>query len=351
MCYSLLVVSCLLFVFLTKIIIKMLPLHPTTNHQQPTTKGAIAMFRGRKLLRTRQLLAFIITLATLAAFMLMPQSVLSQQWRPVRGGIPFGISGMTLLEQQSSSRSFLVVHDNKNPSLGRLAIITIKDEQSPQYFPVNWSSDTPLPIDLESLTAVPGTSEPTFMTVSSAGKVYHFRLGASKQNISILKVFDFPNIPKESNFEGFALQKINGQLLAVWAHRGQDRDPAVLYWGRFDLNTYQITQIGSAQIKVPWPVSAVRHISDFKVDPAGVLFISSAADNGDDGPFESAVYVAGAFGIDQQQITFQQNSQLVPLYRFNYHKVEAIELVPGQTGGAIYGSDDENMGGYVYLNW
>ncbi|HAA28257.1 MAG TPA: hypothetical protein DCE56_11970 [Cyanobacteria bacterium UBA8553] len=279
----------------------------------------------------------------------MPQSVLSQQWRPVRGGIPFGISGMTLLEQQSNFRSFLVVHDNKDKSLGRLAIITIKSEQSPKYFPINWSSDTPLPIDLESLTAVPGTSEPTFMTATSAGKVYHFRLSASQQNISILKVFDFPNIPKESNFEGFALQKINGQLLAVWAHRGQDRDPAVLYWGKLDLNTYQITQIGSTQLKVPWPVSAVRHVSDVKVDPAGVLFISSAADNGDDGPFESAVYVAGAFGISQQQITFQQNFQLVPLYRFNYHKVEAIELVPGQTGGVIFGSDDENMGGSVYL--
>lgn len=313
------------------------------------------MIRIHKLLPKRRsltfIITFIITVGMLMAFVLMPQSVLSQQWRPVRGGITFGIGGMSLVEQQSGSRSFLVVHDNKDKNLGRLAIITIKGEESPQYFPVGWSSETPLPIDMESLTIVPGTSEPSYMAAASAGKVYHFRLGASNQNVSILKVFDFPNIPKGSNFEGFALQKINGQLLAVWAHRGQDKDPAVLYWGRLDLNTYQITQVGSTPLKVPWPVSAVRHISDLKVDPAGVLFISSAADNGDDGPFESAVYVAGAFGIGKQQITFQQNSQLVPLYRFNYHKIEAIELVPGQTGGAIFGSDDENMGGSVYLNW
>ena len=309
------------------------------------------MLKGRKLFSIGQFLTLIISVVIVAVFILMPQSVLAQQWRPVRGGIQFTISGLALLEEQSGSRSFLVVHDNKDKSLGRLAIITVKGEQSPQYVPLNWPSNTPLAIDLESITAVPGTSEPTFMAVASAGKVYHFKLDASKQNISILKVFDFPNIPPGSNFEGFALQKINGQLLAVWAHRGQDQQPAVIYWGQLDLNTYQITQMGSTQLTVPWPISAVRHVSDLRVDSAGVVFISSAADNGDDGPFESAAYVAGAFEIGAQQITFQQNSQLVPLYRFNYHKIEAIELVPGGTGGVIFGSDDENMGGSVYLNW
>jgi hypothetical protein len=258
---------------------------------------------------------------------------------------------MTLLEQESDSSSLLIVHDNKDNDQGRLAIITIKGKEPPQYFPVNWSSGINWPVDLESLTVVPGTSQPTFMAATSAGKVYHFRLEATKQTVSILKVFDLPNIPQGSNFEGFALQKINGQLIAVWAHRGQYQEPAVLYWGRVDLNTYQITQISSAKLQVPLPVLAVRHISDLKIDPAGVLFISSAADNGDNGPFESAVYIAGVFEISNQRITFRQNSQLVPLYRFNYHKVEAIELVPGRDGGVVMGSDDENMGASIYLNW
>lgn len=299
----------------------------------------------------RQFLRFPLALAAWTVFCLLPQPVFSQQWRPVRGGIPFGISGMVLLDRQSGSDSFLIVHDNKEKSQGRLAIVTVKGEESPQYVPVNWSSDAPLPIDLESLTTVPGTPEPTFMAATSAGQVYHFRLDASKQNISILKVFDLPNIPQGSNFEGFTVQKINGQLLAVWAHRGQDQLSAVLYWGRLDPNTDRITPIGSAKARVPFPVSAVRHISDLKVDPAGVVFISSAADPGNDGPFESAVYVAGAFEIGKQQIAFRQTSQLVPLYRFKYHKVEAIELVPGQDGGLVAGSDDENMGGSVYFSF
>jgi hypothetical protein len=286
-----------------------------------------------------------------AFFCLLPQSVLAQQWRPVRGGIQFSISGMALLDRESGSDSFVVVHDNKDKSLGRLAIITIKGEQSPQYFPVNWSSNAALPVDLESITTVPGASEPTFMAATGAGKVYHFRLGATKRDISILKVFDFPNIPRGSNFEGFALHKINDRLLAVWAHRGQDQQPASIYWGQLDPNTYQIDRLGSTTLRVPWPIRAVRHVSDLKIDGAGVVYISSAADNGDDGPFESAVYVAGAFGIRDRQIIFQQNPRLVPLYRLSHHKIEALELVPGERGGLIFGSDDENMGGSVYLNW
>ncbi len=299
----------------------------------------------------RQVYIVLITLAAWVAFSLMPQPLRSQQWRPVRGGIPFSISGMALLTESTGSTSLLVVHDNKQNDRRRLAVITIKGEQLPQYFPVNWPSSIPLPADLESLTVVPGTPEPTFMTATSEGKVYHFRWNASKQTISIIKVFDLPDITPGSNFEGFALQKIDGQLLTVWADRGQDQRPAVLYWGQLNLNTYQITPIGSAQVKVPFPVAAVRHISDLKLDSAGVLFISSAADNGDDGPFESAVYVAGAFGLRQEQITFRPNAQLIPLYRYRYHKVEAIELIPGGNGGVIVGSDDENMGGSVYLNW
>ena len=49
------------------------------------------MLRIRKLLRKRRVFTFIVTfiisLGILLAFVLMPQPGLSQQWRPVRGGI------------------------------------------------------------------------------------------------------------------------------------------------------------------------------------------------------------------------------------------------------------------------
>ncbi len=296
----------------------------------------------------RKVLKFLfILMAVVLIVSLKPQPILSHPWRPVRGGITFGISGMALLSQHHDSNSFLIVHDNKQDNQGRLAIITIQDEKPPQYSPVSWPKSTPLPIDLESITTIPGTSEPIFMAATSAGMIYQFRWDASHQTISILKVFELPNIPRKSNFEGFAVQELNNQLLAVWAHRGQYDDPAILYWGRFDPKTNRITQVNSTQFQVPFPISSTRHISDLKVDSAGVLFISSATDNGDDGPFESVVYIAGALGTQGQRITFTPNSQLVPLYHFQYHKIEALELVPGQNGGVIVGSDDENMGGSV----
>ena len=303
-----------------------------------------------------QFLNLLIAGSLLQAMLLVPQQVLAQPWRPVRGGIVFGISGMALVQQQSNSLNLLIVHDNKGKDEARLAMMTIKGQAQPEYFPLNWPGNTALPADLEALTSVPGETN-SFMALSSAGTIYHIQLNAANKTISVLKVFNLPDIPQGSNFEGFALQKIDQILLAVWAHRGQGKDPAKIYWGKLDLANYKLTPIGSITLKVPLPIgSNVRHVSDIKIDKSGVLFISAATDPGSDGPFESAVYIAGAFGVNRDgiakptaEITFRQNPDLVPLYRYDYHKIEAIELIPGAAGGVIFATDDENMGSSVYM--
>ncbi|MEB3182750.1 MAG: hypothetical protein VKL59_27480 [Nostocaceae cyanobacterium] len=292
----------------------------------------------------------------LSTLLFVTEEVLAQQWRPVRGGILYGISGMALISHKAKVLNFLVVHDNKKANQGRLAMITIKDKKQPVYSPLEWRSNIKLPIDLEGLTTVPGTNKPSFMAMSSTGNVYHFRLvespveveGDSSLNISMIKVFDLPNISEDSNLEAFAIQEIEGKLIAVWAHRGQERDAAIMFWGVIDLNNYKISPLGSVNVKVPLNAENVRHISDLKVDKAGVVYITSASDPGDDGPFKSAVYIAGSFGWRGDKITFRRNSQLVPLYSYDYHKIEALELVPGAEGGVIFGTDDENMGSSVY---
>lgn len=293
----------------------------------------------------------LIAVVTVGAFAPFSQQVLSQQWRPIRGGVLFGISGICLSDRQRDFPSFLIVHDNKQPGQARLATITLTGKEQLQYLPLAWPINTELPTDLEAITAIPSGRVPSYMVSTSSGKIYHLKLAASSKEVSILKIFNFPGIPKGSNFEGFALQEINGTLLAVWAHRGADEEAAVIYWGKLDLTTYQISQIGSASLKVPWPKAKVRHISDLKVDPSGVLFVSAATDTGNDGPFNSAIYVTGAFNIHGNRVTFQKNPQLVPLYRLPYHKIEGIELVPGQAGGMVFGTDDENMGSSLYTSW
>jgi hypothetical protein len=291
----------------------------------------------------------IVNLVILAVLLLISQRALAQEWRPVRGGILYGISGMALVEQQSNSLDFLIVHDNKKQDQARLAIINIKGKKPPEYLALNWQANAELPIDLEGLTCIPGKANPSFIALSSSGKAYHIKVDRINKNISVLKVFDLPAIPEGSNFESFALQEIDGKLVAVWAHRGAGEQPATIYWGVFDLVKYQITQIASVNVKVPFPSGNVRHISDLKVDSAGIVFITSASDTGDDGPFQSAVYIAGSLGLRGNKIAFKQNSQMIPLYRFNYHKIEGIELVSGAEGGVIIGTDDENMGSSVYM--
>jgi hypothetical protein len=290
----------------------------------------------------------IVNIVVVVAFLICCQRVWAQEWQPVRGGIPFGISGIALLEQQSNSLNFLIAHDNKQKNQVRLATITIKGKNKPQYFPLNWQSNIKLPEDLEALTSIPGTSN-YFIALASSGKGYHLKFTPSNKAISVIKEFNISDIPSESNFEAFALQDIDSKLVAVWAHRGEGEQPATIYWGILDLTKYQITNLGSANFKVPFPEGKVRHISDLKIDSAGIVYVTSASDAGDDGPFQSAVYVAGYMGWRGNKLVWRQSSQLVPLYRTDYHKIEGMELVPGATGGLIVGTDDENFGSYVYM--
>ncbi|MHC5934505.1 hypothetical protein [Nostoc sp.] len=294
-------------------------------------------------------LRLIINIVVLGALLLISQQVLAQDWRPVRGGIPFGISGIALIEQQSNSLDFLIVHDNKQKNQGRLAIISIKGKNQPEYFPLNWPNNIELPIDLEAITSVPEKTKFSFIALSSSGKAYYIRLNPANKTISVLKEFNLPGIIQGNNFEAFGLQNIEGKLVAIWAHRGERKQPATIFWGVLDLAKYQINLAGSANLKVPFPSGNVRHISDIKVDPVGIAYITSASDAGDDGPFQSAVYVAGYLGLHGNKIVWRQNPQFVPLYRSNYHKIEGIELVPGAEGGVVVGTDDENLGSYVYI--
>lgn len=296
---------------------------------------------------------FPIYLATIVflLFLFICQELAAQQWRPVRGGIAFGISGIALVEQQPKSLDLLIVHDNKEKNQNRLAIITIERNNQPQYLPLQWPNNIDLPIDLEALTVVPGQRNSSFMALNSNGKIYHLTLDKVANKIAILKVFNLPSITPGSNFEGFGLQEVDNKLLAVWADRGEGEDPAKIYWGTLDLSNYKIAPKGAAILQVPWPNSPqVRHISDLKVDKAGVLFISSATDAGNDGPFNSAIYVAGTFNVCGNKIGFRKNPELVSLARYDYHKIEGIELVPGVSGGLIVGTDDENMGSSIYIS-
>ena len=272
------------------------------------------------------------------------------QWRPVSGERHKNISGMALIEHNNNQTSFLVVHDNKKKEQIHAGIVTVTGNNAPQYTPLEWLGND-IPVDLEAVTSVPNSPN-NFMAFTSSGRVFHIKINRIAKTVEVIKSFDVPEIPAESDFEGFALQKIGSQLLAVWADRGLDAKPARVFWGNFNLQNHTFSEVGSTTFKVPYPIGNTRHISDVKVDETGAVFVSSASDPGNDGPFSSAIYYAGLFKTgSNQSIAFIQPTALTRLYHFDYHKVEAIELVSGADGGFAFGTDDENLGAAIYLDW
>jgi len=187
-----------------------------------------------------------------------------------------------------------------------------------------------------------------YVAVTSKGGVYHLKLDLSTQTVNVLHTAKIPPDAKKSNIEGFDLQQIDDRLIAVWAHRGQDTEPAVLFWGQYFPDQAKIKVNGSMPFQVPWPQHQVRHISDLKIAPDGLLFITAASDPGDQGPFHSAVYVMGRSPFLKptsiSAVQKRDKATLTSLYRFHFNKVEAIELIPGKNGGIVLASDDEKFG-------
>lgn len=258
---------------------------------------------------------------------------------------------MAKFDRHPEAREFLIVHDNKADDLDRLAIVSIPFQGKPQYSPIKWSQTLELPKDLEALVAVPGYDlPPRFMAMTSAGRVYDFTLDTAQETIDPIQTFDIPNIPNGSNFEAFSLAQIQGKSIVAWAHRGEGADPAILYWGTIDLARGRITPIGQLEVRVPLLTGNPRHISDLKIDRSGFVWISSATDPGDAGPFDSGVYIVGRFSVSGENVFFKPKSKLSPLALYPGHKIEALEFSSDSQDEQIFGTDDETEGGFVRID-
>ncbi|MEV8531445.1 hypothetical protein [Streptomyces sp. NPDC051211] len=80
---------------------------------------------------------------------------------------------------------------------------------------------------------------------------------------------------------------------------------------------------------------------------SGRIIVSSAADAGDDGPFDSAVSDAGRVTVSAAgRVRVTLAAAPTALGTFPGYKAEAVECLPG-SADALLGTDDENLGGYV----
>jgi hypothetical protein len=268
----------------------------------------------------------------------------NEKWAAVKGGRQGGISGMTAM----GDGRFLAALDNKKAEEDHIAVVEIKsDGSAPTYRAVPWPKDATSPVDLESITAVPGVPN-KFLALESAGRVNEIELIDDSKSIKVIKTFQLPNIEDKDNYESIALKKAGNGFVMLWAHRGQSATPAKLRWGMLDLNAGTISGVNTTNIRVVWPTAGdVRHIAEMCIDQNDEIIISAASDSGDNGPFASALYQIGKLIVsDKGEPNIAIKAKPVELYRTEQYKIEGVVPV---AGGFAVASDDENNGSFACI--
>ena len=358
------------------------------NFRQNSILNSIKVFKRATHALASGMLAFTVkeTMMTkiILVILLLSTQVFAQQWITVKSESRFNFSGVALVESNNNKVTLIVVHDNKdqladkqtNPvrdKTERIGLVTIEGKENrPKYIPLKWldknGTENNLPVDLESITSLPEMPNHFMAGVGNPfgedkkGRVYYVKLDAERKEVRVLSEIRLPVNPlescgaKECDFESFAVQKFDNRLLAVWADRGRNEKASTLFWGELVLSEAKINLLGQSEIKTPSPdlgdwtnvsFAETRSISDLKVDSSGGLFVSSAFDSGDEGPFSSAFYYVGAFQNRNNLIGFNRSIAPVKLYQFKNYKIEAFEFVPGKSGGVIFGTDDELFGASI----
>ncbi|MGX1881656.1 hypothetical protein [Streptomyces sp. NPDC055287] len=273
-------------------------------------------------------------------------------WQKVGDDARSGVSGLAYEgpagdgDGDGAGVHVLVVHDNKRTGQRRLSRIT-HWEGSDGISPITW--DGPEPVDLEAIEAIPGMPG-EYLALAGRGIVY--RLKVAGPTAAVVDYAPLPAIGEGDDFESFAVVAQNGKLAALWADRGAGADrPATLYAAPLTFAPWGQPQFGAVTrraYRAPYPTDGgTRHVSDISVTGSGRIVVSSAADAGDDGPFDSAVSDAGRVTVSaagRVRVTLAAPPTL--LGTFPQYKIEAVECLPG-SAGALLGTDDENLGGYV----
>jgi len=274
----------------------------------------------------RRPLAAALVGAFLALSLVPAPSQGATTWTKLGSGSTRGISGLA-----AAPSGWVVARDNKSAGQSRIALLS----PSLTVTALTWPGTAPQ--DLESIAAVPGVAN-RYVACTSARVCSVFDLAGT--SIQVRRTFTLPG--SGSNVEAFVLTGVSGQSVALWATRGSPTSAAKLRAAFVNLSTWTFGQVVSANVRVPWPTGAIRHVSDAAVVD-GRIIVSSATDPGDNGPFDSAVYDVGV--VDRTSARAKLTVQVpTELGRFPGHKIEGVSCA---TGTDLLGTDDEKAGGSV----
>ncbi|WP_157551049.1 hypothetical protein [Nocardioides jensenii] len=267
--------------------------------------------------------------ATVSVGLLVTASPTSGQttWTRVGTGITQGISGIA-----PAASGWVIVRDNKTSGQNRVALL------SDTHVVRNLTWPGTAPSDLEAIGAVPAQAgRYAVVTSSGSGRV----ISISGTTLRVIRAFTLPAGRLEN--ESFALTRVGSTTVAVWANRGSTTTAGGLFAATFNVSRGTFGRVVRADVTVPWPTTNVRPISDATVLSGGRIVISSASDNGNNGPFDAALYAVGTVSLSSGQALLTMTGP-VALGTHPGHKIEGLAC-KGTAG--ILGTDDENLGGWV----
>jgi hypothetical protein len=259
------------------------------------------------------------------------------------------LSGLAWL----SGDQFVGVHDAKNPDeldRPRVSILTLPTGPEGILFravDLDWPELFGPSSDLESVASIPGTSQLLFAESGDNGGPDFRRLFLAAWDGESIALVDFTFWPVDIfNVEATAVAAVTGGYIFIYAERAEGMPSTEIRWAAFDPVTLTFGSFSSVTFDNPDPERANRPVVGMDVDSQGNLYTVSAFDpDEDDGPFRSAVYVAGRFVEegDGVQLVLDEPPQLVG--RVDGFKTESVTI--REVGGSIevfIGTDDENLG-------
>ena len=275
---------------------------------------------------------------------------------------PLDFSGIAFLEQEifPDQEAFLVVHDGKNDAEERdqPRVSLVKTPTSIagiQIEPQKTLKFSPIPNDLESVALVPGRRGALLAESGVASdpdkKMIYYITWDAQLTFEVKSETEWP-IPV-TNVEATAVASIGDQLWFLYAERNDGHETTEIHGTELDIGNDGSLQFGDKWTSehftppVPADPTDARPASALNIDTDGTIYVASAFDPGDLGPFTSAVWNAGTVDVDSAGgFVLNLTDTPVAVAISDGLKIEAIALNADKSVRPIFiGMDDEDYGG------
>lgn len=243
-----------------------------------------------------------------------------------------------------SKGKLLAVRDSKLESKDARILSMDKKDGKLSPLDMDWSR-TGVARDLEAITDVEGKTG-AFLAVEGSSFGEHkarlFEMSIQGDAGRAEKGHVLPQFGQE--IEGIVALKGSkeGHQTVLLAGRGGDGQKGRIYWGDLSEQGLSFSEEGmkGQAVEAPLVGEGQRDLSELSLDDKGNLWGIATVDNGNNAPFESALYRVGSLG-GSSSAPF--SLKMGDSYKLKHIKAEALAM---QGSKAVFvGADNESLGG------